>query len=233
MPRHTPRQFHFVFRTHGGRRRGAGRKPAGERAGVSHRPRAIVSSRHPILVTLKALPHAWSLRGRRIIHAILRALSAGRDRRVRIVHFSVQRDHIHLIVEAASNEDLSRGMQGLAVRLARAINRAMERKGKVWKEPFHSRPLETPREVRNALGYVLGNARKHGIDLPRRAVDPCSSSATFDGWRTRVLTSRRAVARTAATIATHPTSWLLRAGWRRAGGLLDPDHRPGPFRTSD
>jgi REP element-mobilizing transposase RayT len=199
---------------------------------VPHRQRAVVSPRHPVLVTLKALAHVWNLRGRRVARDVLRALFEGRLRRIRIVHFSIQHDHVHLIVEAATNEDLSRGMQGLAVRLARAINRVMRRTGKVWKERFHSRTLETPREVRNALAYVLGNARKHDIALPRRAIDPCSSAATFDGWRSHVLTSRHAIARTAATVAVEPSSWLMRVGWRRGGRLLDPDHRPGPFRPS-
>lgn len=192
-----------------------------------------MSPRHPILVTLKALPHVWNLRGRRVVRRLLDALFAGREVRVRIVHYSIQHDHIHLLVEVATNEDLSRGVQGLAVRLARALNRVMNRRGRVWKERFHSRTLETPREVRNALAYVLGNARKHANDLPRRAIDPRSSAAAFDGWNGRVRTSNHPIARTAATIAIQPRSWLLRTGWRRAGSLLDPDHRPGPFRPSD
>lgn len=226
------RQTEIVFRMHGRRRVGAGRPPVGDKAGVPHARRPSIKARDPILATIKVLPEIWNLRGRRVVHEILEALFAGRLRWIRIVHFSVQRDHIHLIVEAANTDHLSRGMQGLTVRLARAINRAMNRRGTVFKERFHARVLRTPREVRHALAYVLGNARKHRMSLPRRAIDPCSSGASFDGWSGRVTRSNHPLARRAATIAVAATSWLLRTGWRRGGDLLDPDHRPGPFRPS-
>ncbi|HEX7125604.1 MAG TPA: transposase [Thermodesulfobacteriota bacterium] len=104
---------------------------------------------------------------------------AQRERAFRICHFSVQSNHIHLLVEATDRQALSRGVQGLVIRMARAVNRALQQRGKVWGDRYHRRDLATPREVRNALVYVLNNFRKHGA--PPRVVDPCSSARWF-GW---------------------------------------------------
>jgi len=68
-----------------------------------------------------------------------------------VLQFSVQRDHIHLLVEAPDGRALSRGLQGLAIRIAKGVNRILGRRGRVWADRFHARALRTPREVRNAL----------------------------------------------------------------------------------
>src|SRR5262245_20180575 len=113
---HSARQASIVFRTHGGKRRGAGRKPKGARAGVSHATRAPVTRRQPVLVTLKMGKHVWNLRTRRAFERLVPRFAAARERLgMRLVHFSVQRDHIHLIVEALHTTALSRGVQGLSV----------------------------------------------------------------------------------------------------------------------
>ena len=113
-------------------------------------------------------------------------------------------------------------MQGLSVRIARALNRMMGRTGKVFADRFHDRVLSTPRQIRAALAYVLCNARKHGKAPRERGWrDPYSSAPAFDGWRG---TSPDALTPMHAIVA--PRTWLLAVGWRR-GGLLDPDHCPG------
>ncbi len=218
-----------MFATHGGKRRGAGRRPRGARAGVSHAARATVSPRTPVLVTMKAVPALRSLRTKRALRAMLPSLAAARDGLVRVVHFSVQRDHVHLLVEAVDTRALGRGVGALASSLARAFNRAFGRAGQLWRDRFHSRVLGSPRQVRNALAYVLGNARKHGVSLPPRALDPFSSAAAFDAWDGPVVVSSHPLATRLFAVAAPPRSWLLRVGWCRAGPPLDPDHRPGPL----
>jgi REP element-mobilizing transposase RayT len=94
----------------------------------------------------------------------------------RIVHFSVQADHVHLLVEADDKSSLSRGLMGATIRLARAINRVLGRKGRVWDDRFHARALKSPREVRNGIVYVLMNAKKHIADAAN--FDPCSESCS-------------------------------------------------------
>ena len=149
-----------VRATWGGRRKGAGRKP-GPRPIVLHRARAEHKSRFPLHVTLRARADVGSLRGARLYPTIEAAIAAGSRSVFRIVHFSVQGDHMHLIVEARDKTALSMGVRGLMIRVARALNRAAGRSGPVWADRYHARDLRSPREVRNALCYVLLNARKH------------------------------------------------------------------------
>jgi hypothetical protein len=123
-----------------------------------------------------------------------------------------------MLVEASDKVGLSRGLTGLIVRAARAVNRVLGRRGKVWGDRYHARALRTPREVRNAIVYVLMNAKKHlrvALDL-----DPCSSASRFDGWKTPLETGppNRPVVELAET-------WLLRTGWKRHG-LIGREERP-------
>lgn len=229
MGRRRDRQTSLDFRTHGGKRRGSGRKPNDRLPGVVHLPRPQLSGREPVLVTLKFDRSLPSVRSRFAFRVILRSLACARSRLgMRLIHYSVQHDHVHLVVEAASASALARGMQGLAVRLARGLNRWLERRGTVFKERYHARVLETPRQVRNALAYVLCNGRKHG-HAPRGAagrawLDPYSSARSFDGWKGSPGTDGMRDSVREAT--SRPRTWLLRIGWRRAG-LLPLDHVPG------
>jgi REP element-mobilizing transposase RayT len=147
--------------------------------------------------------------------------------RFRLVQYSIQGNHVHLMVEAASAADLGRGMKSLGARLARAVNRVFARRGRVLADRYHVHVLRTPREVRNALAYVLLNARRHAAKLGRqpsraRGADPCSSGRWFEGWRAFPAIGR---ALDPPAVAA-PRSWLLRVGWRCAG-LIDLSEMPG------
>jgi REP element-mobilizing transposase RayT len=146
----------------------------------------------------------------------------------RVCHYSIQRDHLHLIVEAAGKQALGRGMKSVAARVARAVNRVFGRKGPVLFGRYHLSVLQSPRQVRNAIAYVLLNVRKHwrqqnGVAPPVR-LDAASSGAWFDGWTrpppVTEASSPREVAR--------PRTWLLAKGWRRHG-LVDPAETPGAY----
>jgi len=210
-------QLAFELRTHGGARPGAGRKRHGLRPGVLHRVRPQHEPRHPAHVTLRAAALPTSLRTARVFSAVRDALGCASRDDFRLIAFSVQRDHLHLIVEADSARRLTSGLQGVAIRVAKAVNRVFGRRGAVWADRYHARALSSPRAVRNALVYVLQNWRKH---LPGgRGLDPCSSAAWFAGWRAATPASTGqapvAVART----------WLARWGWRRHG-LIDVHEAP-------
>jgi hypothetical protein len=136
-------------------------------------------------------------------------------REFRVVHFSLQGEHLHFIVEADDKRALSEGMQGLSVRLAKGLNRLMGRHGKVFADRFHAHVLRTPAETRNALAYVLLNHRSHmariGEPTAATATDPFSSAAAFDGWREVRPKPMRST--------SPPKTWLLRQGWRKRGVL--------------
>jgi len=155
-----------------------------------------------------------------VFPAVRRALTEGSRGGLGVLQFSVQRDHVHLIVEAVDVRTLSRGLQGLAIRIAKRVNRVLGRHGRVWDDRFHARTLRAPREVRNALVYVLHNWRKH---VPgARGLDERSSGRWFEGWQTpvRTIAGRRPVA--------SPRTWLAAVGWRRFG-LIHPDEGPAPY----
>ena len=205
--------------TWGGARDGAGRPVIeGRRRPTPHRARPEHKRAHPVHLTMRARAGLVSLRSPRAFTAIRVALAAASTERFRIVHFSVQSDHIHAIVEAHDKPSLARGLRGLAIRVARAVNRAVGRTGSVWGDRYHTRPLVTPRETRNCIRYVLFNFRKHRPADPRR-IDPCSSAPWFDGFR-------EPAPRALAPPTRPPATWLLRTGWWRKHGLLGLDEYP-------
>jgi hypothetical protein len=159
-----------------------------------------------------------SLRNEIVFGEVHRALSRAHKPFFRVLQFSVQTDHLHLVVEADSTLALTRGTQGLAIRCARAINRGAQRRGRVWQHRYHARELRTPREVRAAFVYVLLNFRKHLRAAP--GIDPRSSGMWFEGW-----VIRGPSASDPAPVAAART-WLAAVGWRLAGGPID--HRESP-----
>lgn len=211
----------------GGARPGAGRKPASKRPPVHHVRRPPVPLGCPSHVTLRIRSGLPSLRSRRFLKAFRPSLRRACERGdFRVAHYSVQRNHVHLVVESAGKRALGSGMKAVAARLARTANRVFARSGAVLHGRYHLRILRTPREVRNALAYVLLSSRKHwrqshGSAPPAR-LDEASSAAWFDGWKRR-LTARWV--REPPEVAP-PHSWLLAVGWRRHG-LLDPAEVPG------
>jgi len=158
----------------------------------------------PLHVTLRMAPHVYNLRSRRSFRVIAAALRIGAERfDVRVVEFSVQGNHIHLLVEAPNRQALARAIQGLSIRVAKGLNRMMGRKGRVFDDRYHARVLRSPTEVHHAIRYILDNARKHaaqrGETYAPGYVDPYSSA----GARDLALPSAQ--------------TWLVRTGGKRAG----------------
>ena len=192
------KQLSLKLPQRGGKRKGAGRKPAAVRPKESHKAREQFDRTAAVFVTLRVAVGVWNLRSRRCFSAVEQSFASARDRfGLRIIEFSVLGNQLHLLVEADSSVALSRGMQGLAVRIAKALNRVMRRHGKVFDDHYHSRVLRTPTQLVNAIAYVVGNHEHHYG--PSRGVDPYSSLSCD---RARLL--------------TRPTTWLIRVGWRRA-----------------
>ena len=218
------RQMVMGFMRRGGSRPGAGRKPKGEKAGVSHKKRAALAARYPVHVTLRLSKGLPRLRNKRAYGVLREAFKRGSERfGFRLGHYSVMSTHMHLIVEAKDRRALARGMQGLVIRMARGLNRLWERSGKVFSDRYHDRILRTPTEVRNALNYVLNNARRHALAL-KWAIDLFASGAWFDGWRGRKALVEVPPGVDRPTAEAH--TWLLNTGWRKRG-LLSPTEVPG------
>jgi REP element-mobilizing transposase RayT len=218
------------------RKGGPGRTPLRKGTWMKHRPRPWHDGREPVHVTLKVRRHLPSLRGYKLVKAITDGLRVAatseqakkreRRRSFRVVHYSIQPNHLHLIVEASSKTALARGMQGLASGLARRVNRKLRRRGSLFADRYHAHALSTPSEVRNALVYVLKNYEKHPEPIPDlgtapvRGVDPCSSAPWFRHWAESMPASRLV-----APVAS-PRTWLLGVGWMRGGGSIRATERP-------
>ena len=222
------------FRTHGGAREKAGRKPTVPgRARLRHDKRPALAARFPVHVTKRVRRDVTRLR-RFELAKVLRAAFVHGCRRgeFRICQFSIQGNHIHLICEASDTTQLARGIQGWSVRVARGLNRHLARKGSVFDDRYHVEVLTSPTQTRNALCYVLQNARRHGEILHPafNGMDPFSSSWWFDGWRDTSWKS--GLAPPEARTVADPETWMLRVGWRRSrAGLIAIDEVP-PARRS-
>jgi REP element-mobilizing transposase RayT len=216
----------------GGKRRGAGRKPKGARAGVSHRRRPVIHKKTPVHVTVRLAPEVGNVRKRRFVNAMRQAFRAGKVKGgFRICQFSIQRNHMHLMTEADSNEALARGVQGWEIRVARRVNARLGRKGKVFADRFHAVPVRSPRQLRHTLCYILNNAHRHGepIDPAFGGVDPFSSAWHFEGW-SHDRWRRGLDPPKGEPCVAEARSWLLKEGWIRHGfiGVGEVPRAAGP-----
>ena len=223
----------MLFKQRGGKRRGAGRPRKGTRTGSPHKTRLDLKARHPVHVTLRVVRAVGSLRRRLAYQAIREAtLTTARREDFRIVHLSIQRTHLHLLVEADNKAALAAGLQGFQISAAKHLNAAIScgrpgprRRGPVFPDRYHAEIITSPRQARHALRYVLGNCRKHEEDLvaPMNSwtIDWFSSAVTFPGWAE--YGDEAFLWRGPKTydplIVYQPRTWLLKAGWKNAGEI--------------
>jgi REP element-mobilizing transposase RayT len=192
-----------------------------------------LSRHYPVHVTLRVRDDVENLRTKSLGRIVFAAFAKARARfGLRLVHFCIEHNHLHLLVEAENNSSLSRGMQGLAIRLARRINTRLHRRGSFFADRYHARILTTPLEVRRCILYVLNNYRRHLAQLraraPRDWADPFSSIDYFDGLRP-LPNGKKPVAEFCLgrdPPVAPPDTWLLRRGWRRHG-LISLTEIPG------
>jgi REP element-mobilizing transposase RayT len=233
----------FVFRTWGGKRKRAGRKQVNERKSQPHRTRDAVTPNMAILVTLRVAQSVRRMRRRDAYRAIRRAMLVVLARiDFRIVHLSIQANHVHLLVEADSKLALARGMQAFQISAARRLNAVdidgsgRVRRGSVFPDRYHEEIVTNPTHARHALSYVLNNWRKHKEDrVPATkawVLDPYSTARSFIGWIERVECvdrgeAERWFARAVSPVPEElealpisaPHSWLLREGWKLGGNV--------------
>ena len=283
------------FRTHGGKRKGAGRPPKGRRSSEPHQERKEIDPRHPLHVVSRVVDGLGSLRKRDFYRAICDAttavfrygvekaekeaiekaaaeagaqmagaqmagantpgsiapraptetvmtsvVAAGQVASFRIVQASIQRNHLHLLVEAANKDELAEGLQVFLSSAAKHINRAVRcrtgarRRGRVFADRYYALPLTTPRQVRNCLAYVLNNWRRHGEDRDRRwSVDPFSTGLWFPGWKERAEAPLlyKPPASYVWMMTWLPKTWLLREGWKKHP-LVSLREVPGPLEDA-
>lgn len=195
------------------RRRG---RPPKAGPGLPHAKRPPVSPDHPHHVTVRARKGTWNLRSQRSFRRIGAALEKVRLREdLRVVHYSIQGDHLHFLIEADDRRAMSNGIRALLISIARRLNAMMGKRGARFRDRFHERALTTASAVGTALRYVLTNASKHRTGP---LVDPYSSGPWFPHWAPVVAFPKWTPCTGPPT--SDPKSDLLAEGWRRAGALL-------------
>jgi REP element-mobilizing transposase RayT len=222
------------------RRKKPGPKPS-RRSGSRHKRRPELKGRFPVHVVLRVHKDMGSLR-KRFMYSALRAATIAVAMRelafeehgaFRIVHISIQRDHVHLLVEADDKVALSRGMQSFQISAAKHLNRAISverqlpvrRRGTVFPDRFHQEIITTRKQARHALNYVLNNWRKHREDQGQQQrtwkVDPFSTGAQFGGWKElENAVVMWPVRETYQPLVVYlPRTWLLTDGWQMYGLL--------------
>jgi putative transposase len=230
--RAEPEQL-VLWKPRGGKRRGAGRPPKGRRAGSPHKKRPYLHARYPVHVVLRTVRAVGNLRRRCVYRAIREAtLTTAMREDFRIVHLSIQRTHVHLLVEADDKAALAHGMQGFQISAAKHLNAAISkgrpgprRRGTVFPDRYHSEIITSPTQARRAISYVLSNWRKHAEDrkapMSGWTIDWLSSAVMFPGWEE--YGDEPFLWRGPDTydplIVYQPRTWLLRTGWRKAGAI--------------
>jgi len=195
-----------------------------------HQRRPTHDARHPVHVTLRVVDAVGHLRRPKLWRAIRRALlvTAARDA-FRIVHLSVQGNHLHLLCEADDSDALMRGLQGFQISAAKRIHaelmaeRGRRSRGRVFADRYHARAIDSVRQIRNALSYVLNNWRHHaghrGPALFGGRLDPYSSGIWFLGWRERTVAEVHVPADYDPPRVCRARTWLLAEGYKRAGPI--------------
>jgi REP element-mobilizing transposase RayT len=248
-----------LFKQRGGKRRGAGRPPKGPRAGSPHKARPYLHARDPVHVTLRTVDAVGSLRRRSVYKAIREATltsarrhagcgSDGRAERpgrsFRIVHLSIQRNHVHLLIEAGDREALAVGMQGFQISAAKHLNAAISkgkpgprRRGTVFPDRYHAEIITSPTQARHTLAYIMLNWRKHDED--RRApmstwtIDWFSTAAMFPDWAEygddEVFLWRGPPTYEPLQVFRART-WLLAEGWKKLSSTISCREVPSSRR---
>ena len=212
-------QFPFGW---GGARKGAGRKK--RKTGTAHATRAKLTRHDPTLVTMKRRPGLGSFRRNGVNQRIIAAIKSAHKAHFRIVHFSIQSDHLHFVIEADSRDAMVRGMRGLGRRLGHWLNKTWNRTGPVFASRFHERILTSIRQVHNALRYVLNNHRKHEVYSSPNRPDPLSSGNYFNCWSDFTNPNDP---ESANSWVSPPTCWKLTIGWKKHYALIPIASKPG------
>ncbi len=220
------------LKTWGGKRKGAGRPAQAKLPSEPHKRRERFTQPTALHVTLRVVDGVGKLRRRAIYQAVGRAVIAVLPRAdFRIVHLSLETDHVHVICEADDDGALASGIKAFQSSAAQHINQVLSaergdrRRGQVFRDRYHARRLTSPTQARHAIAYVLNNWRHHGHDTSavtrRWAVDYFSSGPSFPGWIERTGSPfLDAVPPTYERLmVARPQTWLLAVGWARTGTI--------------
>ena len=207
-------QLAFKIKTHGGPRRGAGRQRAGEKR-LAHVARPKLSEKIPSHITLKFKKDVPNLRCEAFLLEFTRAIRKAKAKGLAVTQFSIESNHIHMLIEVKSNDTLKRGLLSLQGCVTWGLRRVFKYFGEVFVDRFHLHAIKSPREMKHALGYVIFNHAKHcGIAWFR---DVYSSGFAQHEFAANVRQTRAPKWQSEIeSVMSQATSWLQQTGWKRA-----------------
>jgi REP element-mobilizing transposase RayT len=210
----------------GGKRAGSGRKNLSRT--INHMKRGRVNFDFPFHVNQKLAPDLPNLRTAHFHRQLVTAIKAAHKFGLRVIHYSVLKNHIHLICEARNNADLGAGMRSLFGRISRIVRRISTKPidGSVFRGRYFLNVIRDPRHMRRTLEYVLFNKARHQKVIEH--IDTFSSAAAFSSWK--ALLGRRLNGLIQEQIenlkplkdpflklgVSPPKSWLAWNGWMEA-----------------
>lgn len=140
--------------------KGAGRPTIHDR-GIRHIARDEIKRLTALHLTIKIKKDKSSLRNKQVLKILHSSIKKARRLGLRILHYTLEYDHVHFLVEADNNEILGKGMQSFGISFSKGINKMKALKGQVFKNRYHFRKLKTSAEIKNVINYIMGNSIKH------------------------------------------------------------------------
>lgn len=148
-------------------------RPAIHDKGIRHTVRPRIHKTTMLHLTIKVRENKADIKNKRILKLLHHAIKRARLQRLKVLHYTLEYNHVHLLVEATNNQILHKGMQAFGITFSKWINRLKLRKGTVYKHRYHFHALRSTRERKNALNYIFTNGVKHG--RTRSRIDPYNS----------------------------------------------------------
>lgn len=141
--------------------RKAGRKAIHD-PGIRHTHRPVFKKPASLHLTIKIAKEKSNLKNKEVLSILKRAILNSRKMGLRVIHFTLEYDHIHLLIEAENNHLLGKGMQSFGVTLSKAINKLKKTSGQVYRHRYHFRKITSARQLKNVMNYIFRNGLKHG-----------------------------------------------------------------------
>lgn len=136
-------------------------RPAIHDKGIRHIAREIIKKSTSLHLTIKVRENKADIKNKQVLKILHYAIRRSRIKGLRIIHYTLEYNHIHLLVEAADKQTVHQGMQSFGITFAKKINAIKRLKGTVYKHRYHLRKINSPRELKNVLYYIFNNGIHH------------------------------------------------------------------------
>lgn len=189
-------------------------RPAKNDPGIRHSSRMKFSKLTSFHLTIKVRENKADIQSKKLLKALHHAIARARLKNLKVIHYTLEYNHVHLLVETNDHRILHAGMQALGISFSKAINKVKSLKGHVYKHRYHQRKIGSARELKNVLLYIFNNGKKH--KRTNKRIDLYNSAIVEP--RLNLLLTKEAN----LIWADIKTNLTLRSYQRYLSGILDP-----------